>query len=196
MHNMGDKPRLALMSFVGVIAKTYACEGISLKTEKRWTCTKCCQGLLVRYLSIILVSFKCCLQGRNVFYDFEMCCFSLFKLSGSSVLEVVLINTLLWLFFLFTCFWIKTCKSFKLLEKKIANINCDTFLNVPLSKARNFTLDVVKLLLRSFLRHKFGWEYLGASQQFILHLLPKEPKLLVVTQLPYSSEAYPPFNPG
>lgn len=82
MPNMGDKPRLALMSFVGVIAKTNSCGGISLKTVKRWICTKCCQGLLARYLSIMLVSLKCHLQRKNVFYDLKMCCFSLFKLPG------------------------------------------------------------------------------------------------------------------
>lgn len=91
---MGDKPRLALMSFVGVIAKTNSCEGISLKTVKRWICTKCCQGLLARYLSIMLVSFRWHLQRKNVYYDLEMSCFSLSKLPDWSVLEIVLNNTL------------------------------------------------------------------------------------------------------
>lgn len=73
MHDMGDKPRLALMGFVGVIAKTNSCEGILLKRPKRWTCIKCCQGLLVRYLSIMLVSFKCHLQGKKIFSMTRKC---------------------------------------------------------------------------------------------------------------------------
>lgn len=69
MNDMGDKPRLALMSFLGVIAKTNSCEGILLKMLKKWTCINCCQGLLVRYLPIMLVSFKYYLQGKNLLYD-------------------------------------------------------------------------------------------------------------------------------
>lgn len=67
MHDTGDKPRLALMSFVGVIAKTNSCEGILLKMLKRWTCIKCYQGLLVRFLSIMIVSSKIRLQGKKCF---------------------------------------------------------------------------------------------------------------------------------
>lgn len=80
---MGDKPRLALISFVGVIAKTNSCDGIFLKTPKRWICIKCCQGLLVRYLSIMLVSFKCHLQGEEMFSMTKKCtAFPFFNLSG------------------------------------------------------------------------------------------------------------------